>query len=524
MNAGEQAIWTKLELSFTSGKSYKNPVYAVRKFGIHLVSPTGRRIQANGFWDGGSEFKVRFMPDELGDWTWKSFCSDKYNKGLFELEGRFTCVENDSVLALYKHGAIIHPKGTYHLAHADGTPFFWTACTAWNGAMKATDEEWEYYLSHRVEHNYSAIQFCTTQWRGLDVDRKGRTAFEGSGIITINPEFFQDLDKRVDEVNAHGLLAAPVLLWALPAASGRDLSPGYHLPIDEAVLLARYIAARYNGNHVLWFLGGDGKYFDELESRWKTIGERVFKSGIQGLATLHPHGRCWIGSLYHGEDWYDLAGYQSSHSSGEETVNFINNERIANEWKDISPMPIINLEPNYEEINFKIDAEDVRNASYWSLLVAPVSGITYGANGIWPWLQVDGEEILNHELASGTSTWRKSIDFPGSKQIGYLAGFMKQFDWWNFRPANELLLEQPGRDKYSHWIAVTESLDHSTILAYVPVKSSVKIRNFSRAKYDARWFNPVTNKSIAAQILNTDGVIHTESPLESDLVLVLEKQ
>ena len=37
----------------------------------------------------------------------------------------------------------------------------------------------------------------------------------------------------------------------------------------------------------------------------------------------------------------------------------------------------------------------MRNASYWSILATPTAGITYGANGIWPWLR-EGEEILNH--------------------------------------------------------------------------------------------------------------------------------
>jgi hypothetical protein len=56
-------------------------------------------------------------------------------------------------------------------------------------------------------------------------------------------------------------------------------------------MLARYIVARYGGNQVVWFLGGDGKYVEEYEQRWKTIGRGVFGRGdYQGLVAQHPKG------------------------------------------------------------------------------------------------------------------------------------------------------------------------------------------------------------------------------------------
>src|SRR5690606_8383323 len=118
----------------------------------------------------------------------------------------------------------------------------------------------------------------------------GQVAFEGSGLISINPEFFQHLDKKIDQVNDAGLVAAPVLLWALQVAQGRELSPGYYLPDHEAILLAKYMVARYGAHHVVWILGGDGRYTDQYEHRWKNIGRGVFGGEHPGLVALHPGG------------------------------------------------------------------------------------------------------------------------------------------------------------------------------------------------------------------------------------------
>ncbi len=513
----------RYEHEFTSDKAYTNPLYDVNTFDITFTSPSGRSKTVRGFWDGGKKWKVRFMPDEIGKWSFLSTSSDKNNRGLNGVEGTFECVANLSDLDIYRKGPLIQPTGTYHLSHADGTPFFWTACTAWNGALKSTDEEWEYYLNHRKEHHYNTIQLVTTQWRGGTENAEGKVAFTGTGKISLDPEFFIRIDKKIEEANSKGLLVSPVVLWALPFGEGTEYSPGYYLPIREAVLLAKYIVARYQGNHVLWTLGGDGKYYGDLEERWKSIGSQVFGEGKhQGLVTLHPHGLSWLGDLYEDQEWYDVITYQSSHSNEANTVNWINTGPVTERWDKLRPMPLINTEPNYEEIYFKITAEDVRNASYWSVFAAPPAGITYGANGIWPWLR-EGEGIENHESSAGTHTWKESVDFEGSKQIGYLHEFINQFEWWKFRPANELLVAQPGDEVFNHFISVVANEDRSIVLIYSPVKQSIRVFNIDGKKYKVRWFDPILNKFITSEPTPHEHILEFENPLDQDMVLVMEE-
>lgn len=512
-------IWDRFELQLVSESEYENPIYDVSKLSALFTAPSGRQLKINGFWDGEKDWKIRFMPDEKGKWAYRTMCSDTTNAGLHEISGSFECTENQNQHTIYSHGRITREKGNYHLNHEDGTPFFWQACTAWNGGLKSTPEEWEHYLTQRKEQGYNAIQLVGTQWRGCDQNSQGEVAFTGSGRITLNPEFFQHFDEKMNRLNSHGHVAGLVLLWALPFGTGMELSPGYYLPDREAILLARYMVARYGAHQVVWILGGDGKYFAEMEDRWLHIGREVFRDKPQGLSTLHPHGTSWIGEIYGEEEWFDIDGYQSSHGTAPRTVNFIN-QTIAGGWKKNPPKPVINLEPCYEQIGNRIFEDDVRNACYWSVFATPPSGITYGANGIWPWIR-EGEKPLNHRYTPGTDTWDKSIELPGSKQVGYLGSFMRSFKWWDLLPAQELLLEQPGKEVYNHHIAVLKSKDSKQILVYFPRKVEAKLILPPGSTYRASWFNPVNNELIRATI-NSDGRILTvDNPFEKDAVLVL---
>lgn len=517
------AVWDKLELKFKSQKEFDDPLDEIKQFRAVFTAPSGREKFVDGFWDGGTEFKVRFKPDEMGTWRWETLCSN-VDAGL-AAKGQFLCIENKKGLALYQNGGIIHRKGSYHLSHANGTPYFWLACTAWNGALKSTDEEWSTYLKQRANNNYNTIQYVTTQWRGCDKNAEGLKAFKGRRKIIINPEFFRRIDKKTDEINQHGLLAAPVLLWALPFGAGVKLSPGAMLPESEAIRLARYIIARLQGNHVVWMLGGDGVYAKkEYQQRWLNIARGTFKELSHAVTTMHPCARSFVGKLYEKEEWYSLMGYQSSHSNAPVTIDWINKGPVSKQWMSLRPMPYINLEPCYEEIAQVIEASDVRNASWWSLFSAPIAGVSYGANGIWPWIR-NGETLLNHGNSirlKTASDWEKSMNFPASLQMKHLYNFIQRLDWWEFFPAGNLLAHQPGNHRAERFISVMAKNDYSQILVYLPLPSVASLK--LKGDYRGIYYDPVTGEENEAEAKINQGVTQFHQFFPGDRVLYLIRQ
>lgn len=108
--------WDTCEISLTASDEYENPFQDVELTGTFAHGQSGEAITVNGFYDGGSTWRIRFMPLELGTWSYTTKSSDP---GLNEKSGEISCIEPTQP---YLHGPL-HAKG-YHFFHADGTPRF----------------------------------------------------------------------------------------------------------------------------------------------------------------------------------------------------------------------------------------------------------------------------------------------------------------------------------------------------------------------------------------------------------------
>src|SRR5689334_4860083 len=67
--------WGRWEGELISDRDRVNPVQEVT-LDVALTSPSGLRRRASGFWDGGNVWRVRFSPDEVGEWRFETTCSD----------------------------------------------------------------------------------------------------------------------------------------------------------------------------------------------------------------------------------------------------------------------------------------------------------------------------------------------------------------------------------------------------------------------------------------------------------------
>ena len=486
---GQVAQWTRFEVQLACAGEYRNPLQDV-KVEVDFTSPSGQTATVEAFWDGGKIWKVRFSPEEIGKWTYVTRCSRPEDTGLAGRRGNFQCMPYTGDNPLYRHGSIGVSENRRYLTHADGTPFFWLADTVWNGALKSGKADWARFLKDRVEKGFTAIQFVTTQWRAAAGNADARTAFSGRERITIDPVFYQWMDERVDALNRQGLVAAPVLIWTLTADD-----PGNFLPDDQIIILARYMVARYGAHHVIWFLGGDGEYRGEKAERWKKIGRAVFGPNPSRLATLHPGGRKWVGEEFRNESWFGFIGYQSGHGDDEGTFRWLLQGPPSRDWNREPMLPVINLEPNYEAhrgYTYKkpFDAHAVRRAAYWSLLVSPPAGVTYGAHGIWSW--EPKPQVPMAHLGSGTARpWHEAMHLPGSTSMKHLKKLFASLEWWRLEPAPDLLASQPGAREPRRFVGAAKADDGAWALAYLPEGGALTLRRgLLEYPLRARWFNP----------------------------------
>ena len=157
--------WTRFQGELISLKAYDNPIQDVQLKAV-FTSPADEQYEVDGFWDGGNDWKIRFLPDLAGKWTFQITCSDEENRGLHNLSGAFRCTAPLGGNALSQHGPIRVSRDRTHFVHEDSTPFFWMADTAWSGPLKSNEFDWKHYLSERKRQGFTAVQWVATSCTG----------------------------------------------------------------------------------------------------------------------------------------------------------------------------------------------------------------------------------------------------------------------------------------------------------------------------------------------------------------------
>lgn len=504
------AIWTVFEASFTSTVQYDNPLQDLEAT-VEFMSPSGKKSSSLAFWDGGKTWRVRFSPDELGNWTYRVHTVPD-DPGLNHQTGTFTCVRYAGKNPLYQHGAVRVSSDRRFLEQSDGTPFLWLSDTAWNGALKSQPKDWAIYLSDRRAKGFSAVQFVMTQWIACAGDGEGRLAYQNWKRIYIDPTFYQWMDARIRAVNDHGILAAPVMFWSAPWNElAKYTNPGNSLAEDQLIKLARYMVARDGAYQVIWILAGDGDYRGDASELWKHVAQAAFGDHPSRLVTTHPAGHMWVGKEFGDEPWYSILGYQSGYGDGPNDFRWDTQGPPSSEWRNEPVHPIVDLEANYEghlsSEGIPFDARSVRRSAYWALLVSPTAGFTYGAHGIWSW-ESRPAIPMNHGGTGMARPWFEAMKFPGSTDMKHMKDFFSSVDWWTLRPAPDLILDQPGKTNPAEFVVISQSENGKFALLYMPVGQTIRIKaaNIS-AGAAIRWFNPRTAAWLKPIPIDTSGTI-----------------
>jgi hypothetical protein len=231
-----------------------------------------------------------------------------------------------------------------------------------------------------------------------------------------------------------------------------------------------------------------------------------------------------------GQPWFDFIGYQSGHGSSDDHLWWLVQGPPATAWATDPPLPVVNLEPNYEmhpsyHIARKFSEYEVRRAAYWSLLVSPPAGVTYGNNPIWVWLPNDEPEVPDgHNRIGPVESWHAGVETPGIASMTVMRQFFDGLPWWNLRPAPELMAEQPGDDNPTQFIAAAKTEEGTLAVIYIPTGGAVCL-NTTSLQHPAvqQWFNPRTGAwTSAGPVAETTCTL--TSPEDEDWVLCIKTQ
>jgi PKD repeat protein len=315
--------WGIFEVSLT-GPSGGNPFVDVKL--IAEFKQKGRVFKPEGFYDGNGVYRIRFMPDTTGVWT---YLTKSNRRELDGKTGKFTCVKASPD----NHGPVRVHK-TWHLAYADGTPYFQvgTTCYAWAHQGIAMEEQ---TLATLKKAPFNKMRMCVfPKSYSYNKNEPKYYPFEGKPLkdwdySRFNPEFFRHFEERVGDLRNLGIEADIILFHPYDRWGFKNMSS----KTDDRYL--RYIVARLAAYRNVWW--SFANEYDLMRSKTMADWDRFFQivqkyDPYQRMRGIH---NC-RGFYDHNKPWVIHASIQSSDLAR------------AREWRNKYKKPIIYDECKYE--------------------------------------------------------------------------------------------------------------------------------------------------------------------------------
>lgn len=353
--------WEVFELSLP-GPTTGNPFTEVQ---ISAIFSLGHRtVNVNGFYDGAGTYKIRFMPDTTGAW---SYTTASNVAALDKRSGAFSCVAAMTAA----HGPV-SVRNYYHFAYADGAPFFpfGTTSYAWIHQSEALQQE---TLATLRSAPFNKIRMCVFP-KSYEYNHNEpalypfeRTAAGVNDFTRPNPAFFTHLEQRIADLRALGIEADLILFHPYDRW-------GYAtMPAEADDRYLRYVLARLSAyRNIWWSLANE---YDFMKAKTVQDFDRFF----QIVAEYDPVSH--LRSVHHGHVMYDYSKPWVTHASLQ-VYDFEKSAERRAAWRKPIVYDEIEYEGNLNRRWGNISGEEMTHR-FWSGVIAGCY-VTHGETFIDP--------------------------------------------------------------------------------------------------------------------------------------------
>ncbi len=289
----------------------------------------GRTVRVPGFYDGEGSYKLRFMPDNVGEWSYITRSSAA------ALDGK-----TGSVIVTAprpdNHGPV-HVANKFHFAHADGTPFlsFGTTCYAWThqplSEQAKTLETLAKTRFNKMRMGVFPKDYPYNVNEALH-DVYQRDAAGNLDFDRPNPESFRHFENQVKALGDMGVQADIIMLHPYDRWGYSGMSA------EQDYRYFAYLTARLAPYHNVWWSLAN-EYDFLLDTKPMHQWDRYFHI----IEENDPYGH--LRSIHNGDP---EANYD--HRKAWVTHACIQNWDVKRtvEWRDAYGKPVVNDEPEYE--------------------------------------------------------------------------------------------------------------------------------------------------------------------------------
>jgi hypothetical protein len=356
--------WGTFEATF-HGPSSGNPFTDTRLTAQFTLQH--RTVEVAGFYDGEGTYRVRFMPDMQGAWSYET---ESNAAELHGKRGSFRCVAPSPD----NHGPV-QVAHQYHFQYADGVPYFPFGTTCYSLAFLGEDLENE-TLQTLKSAPFNKVRMCllpkpvgSTKLFAYPFERD---ATGKNDYMRPVPEYFRHIERRIQDLQKLGI-EADVILFHPYDAWGYKAMPA---EADDNYL--RYAIARLSAyRNVWWSLANE---YDLVKTKTPADWDRFFRIVVASDPYSHLRSIHYSGVLYdYSKPWVTHASLQN--------YQF---EKAA-EWREAWRKPII-----YDEIQYEgniarrwgnLSAQEMMRR-FWLAIVAG----TYATHGE-TYISTDGKPV-----------------------------------------------------------------------------------------------------------------------------------
>ena len=374
-----------------------------------------------GFYDGNGIYKIRFSPDQLGQWN---YVTNSNQPALKNKNGTFQCTPATG----NNHGPV-KIVNTYYLQYADGSPFYSVGTTAyqWTSVKQSIQER---TISTLAKAPFNKMRMCVfpKSYRFGNDTEPWVYAYERKDTISDftqpNYAFFQNFDKRVKQLMDMGIQADVILFhpydkWGY-FLMGKEMNERY-----IRNMIARLSAYR----NVWWSLANEWDIPRiKVAIDWEGIGGLLQKEDpYQRLRSIHN----WGGDETH---FYDHTRPWITHVSTQ-THRFFD----AIKWREQYKKPIL-----FDEMRYEGDV-----ASTWGQLTGKEMTSYFWMSGLSGVYGMHGETLRNDsDDETEVRWWAKGGTLMGESQqrIAFFRKIMEAAPVVEMTPVKVRLHELPVSD------------------------------------------------------------------------------
>ena len=257
-----------------------------------------RTVETAGFYDGDGIYRVRFMPDTPGQWTWQSTSNQASLRGH---SGGFECI----AAQIHNHGPV-STAHQFHFQYADRTPYFPFGTTCYSMGFMGPPWE-EQTLETLRTAGFNKVRLCLLpKPLGYELFALPFVQQPGGGndLTRLNPAYFQHVEKRIRDLQQMDIQADVILFHPYDAWGYKSM------PSEANDLYLKYAVARLSAYRNVWW--SVANEYDLVKTKTMTDWDHFF----QVIQETDPYSH--LRSIHHSKVHYDNSKPWVTHASLQE--------------------------------------------------------------------------------------------------------------------------------------------------------------------------------------------------------------